>query len=239
MAELAQIIGRVSAASFATDLLEADEVLWGSFWHFDVISPGYRLPAVELALLRATRLDGHWPPNTSIEEYLADLHQTIRHPQARLWLLSAAGEPCVVVAAPTSQAAGGVRGVSSLFPTTSTDETQYEIGATVDKKEQVASKNPESKIQNPELATVVWYCASTGQLHAGYRTTTRSLHATETVEQYLPGNEGQAEGKMDVPPSWLVLTAEQDEVKADSSLAARLDAEILRWRLKGFVTPKP
>jgi len=41
---------------FSAAILEVDRALWGSFWQGDVIGPGYRLPALELAYLRETRL---------------------------------------------------------------------------------------------------------------------------------------------------------------------------------------
>ena len=94
--EITQIVQQVALASFAGDLLEADEPLWGGFWQGDVISPGYRLPAVELALLRATRLDRAWPEATSIADFLANLQGVVKHPGAGIWALAAAGQPCLV-----------------------------------------------------------------------------------------------------------------------------------------------
>lgn len=102
--ELAGLVEWASAAPFAEDLLEVDAPLWGGFWQGDVIAPGYRLPAVELALLRAIRLDGTWPEGTSVAQFLADLHQAVADPQAGIWTLVAAGEPCVVFASVSEQA---------------------------------------------------------------------------------------------------------------------------------------
>jgi hypothetical protein len=83
--QLAHITRQVAAAPFAEDLLEVDEPLWGSFWQGDVIAPGYRLPAVELAWLRAIRLDKNWPQATTIPQFLADLRQAILAPRAGIW----------------------------------------------------------------------------------------------------------------------------------------------------------
>jgi hypothetical protein len=99
-AELTTLIAGVGVAPFATALLEVDEPVWGGFWHFDVLSPGYRLPAIELALLRATRLDHSWPAETTPEQFLTDLHQAIQHPQAGIWTVQLAEEPWAVFAAP-------------------------------------------------------------------------------------------------------------------------------------------
>jgi hypothetical protein len=100
--ELVQISAHIVAAPFANDLLEVDEPLWGGFWQGDVLAPGYCLPAVELALLRAVRLDGHWPEETTIPQFLADLRQAMAQPQTGVWILTVAGTPCVVLAAPPS-----------------------------------------------------------------------------------------------------------------------------------------
>jgi len=98
--QLAQITRQVAAAEFIEALLEVDKPLWGSFWQGDVIAPGYRLPAMELASLRAVRLDETWPEDTTPPQFLADLRRAIRHPRAGLWTLTAAGQPCLVFAAP-------------------------------------------------------------------------------------------------------------------------------------------
>jgi hypothetical protein len=98
---LAQTINKMAAASFSMASLEADEALWGSFWHFDVIGPGYRLPAVELNLLRAIRLDQSWPAETTPAQFLADLRQAILNPQAGVWRIRLAGTLCFIAAAPT------------------------------------------------------------------------------------------------------------------------------------------
>jgi hypothetical protein len=95
-----QLVNQAAAAPFSPDLLEADPPLWGSFWQGDVIAPGYRLPVVELALLRAIRLDCHWPEDTSIDQFLADLRAVIRHPQAGIWSLWLADVRCFIFVAP-------------------------------------------------------------------------------------------------------------------------------------------
>lgn len=98
--QIAEIVDHVGAAPFATELLEVNAPLWGGFWHGDVIAPGYSLPAVELALLRAIRLDRHWPEGTNVEQFVTDLHQAVQDPQAGVWTLALAGEPCVIFAGP-------------------------------------------------------------------------------------------------------------------------------------------
>lgn len=190
--QLARIVEYIAAAPFAEDLLEADELLWGGFWHFDVISPGYRLPAVELALLRAIRLDHHWPEGTSVTQFVSDLRRVILSPQAGIWTLNLAGQPWVVCAA----------------------------------------ENPaRSRTMGGGLATVAWYCASTGRLHAGYQTRPASLQGIEAIQQRAPHWTDQIERRADSRLAWLETVVTSADAKLDS-IAARLDAAILRVRLE-------
>ena len=192
--QLHQLTRQVAAAPFAEDLLEVDEPLWGGFWQGDVLAPGYRLPAVELALLRAIRLDGHWPAGTRVDQYLTDLRQAILDPGAGIWTLKMIGQPCVVFAAGSGER---------------------------------EAKNGE------RLMTVVWYCAITGRLHAGYRTHlgglnlagAREQHRLELTERLKPLPEEQ--------PGWITNAAIRINPEATLSLAAQLDAEILRMRAGG------
>ncbi|MBE7550950.1 MAG: hypothetical protein HS126_07720 [Anaerolineales bacterium] len=207
--QLDRLVAQVSSAPFADDLLEVDEPLWGGFWQGDVIAPGYSLPAVELALLRAIRLDGTWPEGTSVAQFLAGLHQAISSPHAGVWVLAAAGEPCVIFASLRGQTLG--------------------IGG------------QPSAVGGQPLATVVWYCAATERLHAGYRTPLETFNFSESVEQrsldflVTPPFEGASHQINQA--SWLEQAAEpakigggQPSTVGGPGLAARLDAEILRLR---------
>ncbi len=197
--QLGQIAGHVAAAPFAEDLLEVDEPLWGGFWQGDVIAPGYQLPAVELALLRAIRLDQNWPEDTTVTQFLADLRQTILDPQAGVWTLAMAGEPWVVFAA-----------------------------SVTNRKSQIPSPHSGAGVENRKSITVVWYCAATGRLHAGYRTQWNRFSLAEAIEQRTVGVVGrQNRGE---PSGWLAEVIKQREADAASTLAARLDAAILRLR---------
>ena len=59
--------------------LEVDDALWGGFWHGDVISPGYTLPAAEAHFLRETRLTESITLPTPAD-YLAVLQQALTAP---------------------------------------------------------------------------------------------------------------------------------------------------------------
>lgn len=186
-AELRLMVNHIKRVPFATDLLQADAPLWGSFWQFDVIAPGYRLPADELAWLRATRLDNYWPPDSSMEHYLTDLREAVQNPQAAIWTLVAAEVPCVVFAAINA-------------PT-----------------------------EHP-LATVVWYCAATDKLHAGYKTPVDNTLVFNGAVRQSPLQAKPV--KNNTPPSWVKAAVEQRAmINDEGTLAEQLDAEILRRRL--------
>ena len=201
-AQIQTIANHVATAPFATDLLEVDETLWGSFWQGDVIGRGYQLPAGELGLLRAIRLDKQWPEDTPVAQFLADLHQAVQHPQVGMWTLPVAGEPCVVFAS--------VLGVED-----SVEDNQTQ-----------------------DLLTVAWYCATTGKLHAGYRTTAGLLHFQQGMEQRAPGFVHRLKPATIRQPSWLTQTIGPEVNREKQSLTARLDAETLRIRLAGLTGTK-
>ncbi|NJN94022.1 MAG: hypothetical protein HC875_07955 [Anaerolineales bacterium] len=191
------MIEQAGVAPFAGDLLEADEALWGSFWQGDVIAPGYLLPAAELALLRATRLDQTWPEETTLTDFLTDLHQAVRHPQAGVWALQAAGEPCLIFAAP---------------------------------RDEHLTFNIQRSTFN--VATLVWYCATTGRLHAGYRATVDCLNFPGEAEQRLLTGVGWTLPAANIQSGWLARSAERHETPHSLALAARLDTEILYFRCR-------
>ncbi len=95
-----ELTRQAAAAPFTPELMAVDAALWGSFWQFDVLAPGSRLPAPEVALLRAVRLDQTWPQTTTPAQFLADLRAAVIHPQAGVWTISLGRTPCAVFAAP-------------------------------------------------------------------------------------------------------------------------------------------
>lgn len=82
---------------FGPHTLQAVPALWGTFWQGDVIAPGYTLPALELAFLRATRLE-HTFTASSPAQFLDSLHQILTRPPRGLWLarLPMGGAVCAV-----------------------------------------------------------------------------------------------------------------------------------------------
>jgi hypothetical protein len=198
------LIDQASAALFVEDLLEAEETLWGGFWQGDVIAPGYSLPASELALLRAVRLDATWPESTSVTDFLTDLHRAMADPHAAVWTLAAAGEPCVVFA--------------------SLENHRLEFGG------------QPSAVSRQSLATVVWYCATTNRLHAGYRTAIETLNFSGAVEQRELRDSRATPLELAQPGRLEQIVEPTEAIDGQPSavgghpLAVRLDAEILRLR---------
>jgi hypothetical protein len=194
--QLQEIAHYVASVPFVRSILQVDEPLWGGFWQGDVISPGYSLPAVELALLRAIRLDGIWPESAGVEQFLADLRQAIQHSRAGVWALMTAGEPCLVFAAPT------------------------------------VTDHKAPNVQCQSLVTVAWYCATTRQLHAGYRADGARLQVGGAIE-LRPLTILRQPALPEVgEPNWIVQAINQHRTEEKKDLAARLDMAILRKRLQ-------
>lgn len=87
----------LSPLPFSPARLEVETDLWGSFWQGDVIAPGYRLPALELAYLRATRLDETIADPTP-QSYLQNLQTTLLQSPSGAWLAQFNQIPALCVA---------------------------------------------------------------------------------------------------------------------------------------------
>lgn len=98
--QLNRLVSDAGQAPFVSQVLAVDPPLWGGFWYSDVISAGYALPALELALLRGMRLDRSWPAGIDPAQFLADLQAAALQPQAGVWSLSLVGRPLAVFATP-------------------------------------------------------------------------------------------------------------------------------------------
>ncbi|MCB0163332.1 MAG: hypothetical protein KDI79_03835 [Anaerolineae bacterium] len=181
------LITHIGRVPFSTAPVAADPGLWGGFWHFDVIGPGYTLPAVELSLLRAIRLDQLWPADTTIEQFVGDLRRAIGHPQAGVWLLRVIDHPCAVLAAPADHSG---------------------------------------------LVTVVWYCATTDALHAGYRTTPgRLVLPPGATPSHVAAFDIAGPAPVELDQTWLADSVEEGTFDSrPASLSAELDRAILRIR---------
>ena len=69
-------IQRQAPWPFLSGGVEVEADLWGDFWEGDVIGPGYVLPLLELAFLRATRLEETFVGPTP-QDYLQALNERL------------------------------------------------------------------------------------------------------------------------------------------------------------------
>ena len=83
--ELRQIIEHVAQAPLASRLLKINRWLRRTLERKGISIPRERLSAGELHLLKRIRLDRQWPPDISVEQFVADLHQAVRHPDVQVW----------------------------------------------------------------------------------------------------------------------------------------------------------
>jgi hypothetical protein len=61
-----------------------------------------KMPSIEWHLLERVYLDEQWSIGTTVVQYVADLHQAIRHPNGQVWTYRYYGEPFVGCLAPFS-----------------------------------------------------------------------------------------------------------------------------------------
>jgi hypothetical protein len=97
LADWRQVIEATAPLSFQSANLEVDGTLWGTFWQGDVIAPGYLLPALELAFLRATRLDKTLDDPDPLH-YLHRLQQHLIQPPAAIWISRFEARPILTLA---------------------------------------------------------------------------------------------------------------------------------------------
>jgi hypothetical protein len=233
-AQASQIAAHAAAAPFVDALLEVEEPLWGGFWQGDVISPGYRLPAVEVALLRAVRLDKSWPPGTTPDAFLADLHRTILDPQAGLWTILVAGQPCVVVAGSATGERLNGRKLKVHNGSSKPETAKLQDTAGIERDRGKRTNNDEEREGKTkavdEMITVAWYCASTGRLHAGYRVLARNFALPGAMAQRPLEKEEETGFRQPDQPDWIETAINQRNLSETADLAARLDLGILRVR---------
>ena len=60
-----------------------------------------QVPAGEAHLLKRIYYDQQWPKDTTIDEFVADLHLAIQHRDVRVWTYEYFGDPCIGLLAPS------------------------------------------------------------------------------------------------------------------------------------------
>lgn len=98
--ELARIIAHVAQAPFASHLVRPPRWLRDALAERGITLPA-RVPADEFHLLRRIYLDKQWPPGTTVETYVQDLQQAVRHPEAEIWTYRYYGAPAIGFLAPS------------------------------------------------------------------------------------------------------------------------------------------
>jgi hypothetical protein len=98
--ELSQIVAYVAQAPFASRLVRPPRWWREALARCGTAVPA-RVPASEFHLFRRVYLDEQWPPGTTLETYVRDLRQAIRHPKAEIWTYRYYGAPAIGFLAPS------------------------------------------------------------------------------------------------------------------------------------------
>ena len=100
-AEVRRIVEHVGQAPFASRPVRVDRRLWGLTYGGQRLGRESRLPSLEAHLLKRVYVERQWPEGTTAEQYVADLHRAVRHPQAELWTYRYRGRPFAAFFAPS------------------------------------------------------------------------------------------------------------------------------------------
>lgn len=99
--ELRQIVAHVADAPFSSRPLKINRWLRQELEARDLDMPSEKLPSVEIHLLKRIHLDRQWPVDTTAEQFTADLHQAVQHPDVRIWTYRWLGEAFAGFLAPS------------------------------------------------------------------------------------------------------------------------------------------
>jgi len=98
--ELPQIVAHVAQSPFASRLVRPPRWWREALGRLGITMPA-RVSAGEFHLFRMVYLDEQWPPGTTLETYVQDLRQAIRHPEAQVWTYHYYGAPAIGFLAPS------------------------------------------------------------------------------------------------------------------------------------------
>jgi hypothetical protein len=99
--ELEQIITHVAQAPFSSRLLKINRWLRKELEARELQVPTQKLPSVEIHLLKRIHLEQQWSPGTTVDQFIADLHQAVQHPDAQVWTYRWLGEAFAGFLAPS------------------------------------------------------------------------------------------------------------------------------------------
>ena len=83
--EVQQLVSHVAQAPFSSRLLKINRWLHKELKARGVQFASDKLPSVEIHLLKRIHLDRQWPPGTTVNQFVADLHQAVQHPGVQIW----------------------------------------------------------------------------------------------------------------------------------------------------------
>ena len=98
--ELSQIVAHVAQAPFASRPVRPPRWWREALARCGIAVPA-RVSAGEFHLLKRVYLDEQWPPGTTLETYVRDLRQAIRHPEAQVWTYRYYGAPALGFLSPS------------------------------------------------------------------------------------------------------------------------------------------
>lgn len=99
--ELQQLITHVAQAPFSSRPLKINRWLRKELEARGLHTRFEKLPSVEIHLLKRIHLDRQWPPDTTVDQFIADLHQAVQHPDVRVWTYRWLGEAFAGFLAPS------------------------------------------------------------------------------------------------------------------------------------------
>lgn len=83
--EVQQLIAHVAQAPFSARLLKINRWVRQELKARGVQVASDKLPSVEIHLLKRIYLDRQWPPGTTVDRFVSDLHQAVQHSGVRIW----------------------------------------------------------------------------------------------------------------------------------------------------------
>lgn len=92
--EVDTIIDHIAQAPFATYLSRVPGRIRRPLAQIGIPTAA-KMASVEWHLLERVYLDEQWPVGTTVNQYVADLHQAVRHPNAQVWTYRYYGDPFV------------------------------------------------------------------------------------------------------------------------------------------------
>jgi hypothetical protein len=99
--ELQQIITTAAQAPFSSRPLKITRWLRQALEARGLRVPSEKLPSVEIHLLKRMHLDRQWPLGTTRDQFIADLHHAVQHPNVQVWTYRWLGEAFVGFLAPS------------------------------------------------------------------------------------------------------------------------------------------